>query len=386
MDAEAKYRKALALSQKLGDDDPKRHPASKADRRARWANSATSLRSKRAGKRSPSAMIRTVIAMLQKAVAATLRLDRPPIPSLADVRMNFGNGLAEEGKRSEAVHSSGCGDQRCGRSLTDDNPAVTRFRIGLAASHMNLGDALGDGQAVRAGARDSARRLPSWKAWREQNPAVTEIRTAEAGSLLATSATHGGRGQASGGGMRDRSALGSLQKLADENPEALELRPGPVEGYPAERPRRRDVGPRGSEPEAEAEQPQGARDRPEAGRRQPEATSYTAAAWRGGPTAPGRGGRARPTAEARGGFDRARRSPRAVRSTRTRRDADTARYLAPPLARARAVLLRPARPAGAAADARRALNLLGGLPSASGEQWSRRPAQRGARRPGRSGR
>ena len=101
-EAEAEYRKALAIRQKLADDNP----------------AVTEFRSR-----------------------------------LADSHNNLGVLLRETGKpaEAEAEYRKALAIQQ---KLADDNPAVTEFRSDLAVSHDNLGmPAVGDGQAGGGGGR-----------------------------------------------------------------------------------------------------------------------------------------------------------------------------------------------------------------------------------------
>ena len=134
-EAEAEYRKALAIQQKLADDNP-----AVTDFRSSLAISHNILGNLLAvtGRSSEAeAEYRKALAIQQK-----LADDNPAVTEfrnrLAISHNNLGNLLSDTGKPSEAeaeyrkalaIH----------QKLADDNPAVTEFRGFLAASHANLG-------------------------------------------------------------------------------------------------------------------------------------------------------------------------------------------------------------------------------------------------------
>ena len=137
-EAEAEYRKAIALLQKLADDYP-----AVTEFRSGLAGSLNNLGLlvNQTGRQSESeAEFRKAIALIQK-----LADDNPAVTHfhylLAGNRSNLSVTLAATGKVLEAE-----AEQRKAiallQKLADDNPAVIIFRMALATSHRNLGDSL----------------------------------------------------------------------------------------------------------------------------------------------------------------------------------------------------------------------------------------------------
>ena len=149
-EAEAEYRKAMAIGQKLADDNP-----AVTGFRSDLANSHNNLGILLSDTGKPSeaeAEFRKAIAIVAEAGRRQPRRHRIP-QHLANNHDNLGFLLSGMGKPSEAgtelrkaiaVH----------QKLADDNPAVIEFRKGLANNHNSLACAtVGDRQADGGGGR-----------------------------------------------------------------------------------------------------------------------------------------------------------------------------------------------------------------------------------------
>jgi serine/threonine protein kinase len=171
----------------------------------------------RAGRLSDAeAECRTALAIRQKLVD-----DNPAVTefrsSLAQSHFGLGSALIFTGRLSEAEAEYGTA-LAIRQKLADDNPAVAQFDMDLAATHHNLGillPARGKSSEAEAGLRMAiaiAQRLAN------DNPAVTDYR-----SLLTTGHGYLGvlllqMGKPTEAEAECRTALAIVQKLADDNP------------------------------------------------------------------------------------------------------------------------------------------------------------------------
>ena len=149
-EAEAEFRKAMAIYQKLADDDP-----AVTDYRndLAWSHRAlANLLSKTGKPAEAEAEYRKAVAIRQKLVDDN-PADTGFRSSLADSHFDHGILLSNTGKpaEAEAEYRKALAIRQ---KLADDNPADTGFRSSLADSHFNLGDpAVEDGQASGGGGR-----------------------------------------------------------------------------------------------------------------------------------------------------------------------------------------------------------------------------------------
>ena len=364
-EAEAEFRKALAILQKLADDNPAvtqfRSDLAGSHNNLGWLLQQT-------GKSSEAeAEYRKALAIQQK-----LADDNPAVTEfrsdLAVSHNNLGNLLSDTGKSSEAEaeYRKALAIQQ---KLADDNPAVTDFRSRLAVSHNNLGNLLSSTGKSSEAEAEYRKALAIQQKLADDNPAVTEFR-----SYLATSHNNLGMllsetGKPSEAEAEYRKALAIQQKLADDNPAVTQF-PRVPGGQPRQ-PRHGCCRRRASRRRrrlSTARHWRSGRSSPTTTRKVPEYRSRLA--WRTAtPTSPTCSARSARLAEALDAYERAI----AVREPLVQEHPKTTNYrsgLASDLPATRGQARRDmGDPAGAAADARRALALYDGLPSRSGEEW-----------------
>ncbi len=221
-EAEAEYRRALAIHQKLTDDNP----ANTAFRSA-LAHSHHDLgyllrQTLKPAEAEPE--FRKALALQQK-----LADDNPAVTEFRD-RLGFSHQrlgvlLAGAGKSSEAeaelrkalaLHEK----------LADDNPAVTEFRSRLAEDHVDLGNLLlnttkpADAEAEYRKATALSQKLA------DDSPAVTQFRINLAWSQNALAGLLSNTGKPAEAEAEYRKAMALFQKLADDNPAVTEFRSG----------------------------------------------------------------------------------------------------------------------------------------------------------------
>ena len=169
-EAEAEYKKALAILQKLADDNP----------------AVTGFRDDLAASHS------NLVAVLWST------------GKLAEAEAECRTGLTIQQK------------------LADDNPAVTDFRGRLADSHNNLGVLLsGTGKPAEAEA-EHREALAIRQKLADDNPAVTGLRSRVANSHLNLGGLLVKLGRLAEAEVESRKALAMVQKLAGDHPESLE--------------------------------------------------------------------------------------------------------------------------------------------------------------------
>ena len=362
-EAEAEYRTALAIQQKLADDNP-----AVTEFRSSLATSHNNLGillSQTGKPAEAEAEYRKALAIRQK-----LADDNPAVTEfrsdLAGSHNNLGILLAETGKpaEAEAEYRKALAIRQ---KLADDNPAVTEFRSRLADSHNDLGILLSStGKPAEAeaeyrkalailpeaGRRQPRRhRIPQQPGGQPQQPRHTAVADGQAG---------GGGGRVPHG--RWRSARSWPTTTPPSPNSAAAWRTATTTSASCWRQT-------GKPAEAEAEYRMALAISAEAGRRQPEGPRLPRRRWpRATATSPScsaaSAARPRPATAASGPSRSARRWSR-----RTPRSRCTAAHLAESLRRRGLARRDLGDPAGAAADARRALALYDGLPSRSGEEW-----------------
>ena len=271
----------------------------------------------------------------------------------------LGNLLAVTGKSLEA-EAEYCKRWRIQQKLTDDNPAVTESPQPSGRAYNNLGNLL-PGTDKLAGGGGRVPQGTGENSWLATTPAVTQFR-----GYLSASHANLGRLLMSNPGKslevgRVSEALAIQQKLADDNPAVTQFREFLAESHS-------NLGillsNTGKSTEAEAEyrkalaiQQKLANDNPKV----PEFRKY--------------GGQP-PTPESPTRSARSAGRPRPATATNGRSPSESLIEEAPKTTSYCADLLfsglsrdQTGDPAGAAADARRALALYDGLPSRSGEEW-----------------
>ena len=213
-EAEAEFRRALEIYQKLADDNP---AVTKFRKRLAYSHYDLQYLLSDTGKPAEAeAEVRKALALLQK-----LADDDPAVTQfrsdLANSHNALGYLLLNTGKPAEAE-----AELRKGlalyRKLVDDNPAVTEFRNRLAYIHFNLGRRLsGMGKPAEAEA-EFRKALALWQKLADDSPDVTEFRSrpdwchdALANLLLKTFKPAEAEAEY-------RRAMALWQKLADDNP------------------------------------------------------------------------------------------------------------------------------------------------------------------------
>jgi tetratricopeptide (TPR) repeat protein len=357
-EAEAELKKVLALRQKLADNNPTVYFRAAL---ARTMNSLATLLGQTGRSAESFAMIRTAIAILQKAVA-----DDPAQTNLQELlgttRMNFANGLYQENKLSEAV-----AEHRAAitiwKKLTDDNAAVIRFRYALALNHLNLGLSLKGKPSEQE--REYREAISVLQRLVQENPAVTQYQFVEAVTHTNIGALLVDTGRPAEAEPEYRSALRNLQKLVEDHPEVPHYRKTLWEC----RRRRGDMQRAAGKPAAaEAEY----REAVALGQKLVDENPRNLDYRRELPPVYGllaevvrKLGR---SAEAREGFDRAIALMEQLVNENPAQTEFRSQFAS--MLCGRGLFRRDLRdPAGATADVRRALSLLEGVPSGSGEKW-----------------
>jgi len=361
-EAEAEFRKEQALFQKLVDENPV-----VTQFRSALAGSHDYLgwMLHQMGKTSEAdAEYRTAQAIHQK-----LADENPAVTqfrsALAVSNYLLGNLLAVTGKslEAEAQYRKALAIQQ---KLADDNPAVTDFRNRLALSHNNLGNLLSSTDKSSEAEAEYRKALAIQQKLAGDNPAVTQFR----GFLSASHANLGrllmfNPGKSLEAGAEYRKALAIQQKLADDNPAVTQFREFLAESHGNLGNLLSNTG-KSSEAEAEyrkalAIQQKLAADNPKV----PEFRNNLASAHTNIADVVRSLGR---LAEAHDGYERAI----AVRESLVQEDSKSTSYrssLASSFRRRGLACRETGDPAGAAADARRALGLYDGLPKRSGVEW-----------------
>ena len=188
LEAEAEYRQAMALYQKLADDHP-----TVTDFRKRLADCHNQLGVLLMGtgtKADADVELREAQRIRRK-----LADDYPGVTEfrklLADSHFDRGFLMVTQSRPAEAE-----AEYRQAvalyRRLVDDHPTITEFRSSLAASHDNLAGALAAEPASRPRPRSSiARRWPSTRSWPTTIPPCTALKS---GSGTSTRSSKGPRG------------------------------------------------------------------------------------------------------------------------------------------------------------------------------------------------
>jgi len=361
-EAEAEFRKEQELFQKLADDNPAvtqfRNALAGSHDYLGWMLHQT-------GKTSESdAEYRTALEIHQK-----LADDNPAVTqfrsALAVSNYLLGNLLAVTGKslEAEAEYRKALAIQQ---KLADDNPAVTDFRNRLALSHNNLGNLLSNTRRSSEAEAEYRKALAIQQKLADDNPAVTQFR-----GFLSACHTNLGRllmfnpGKSLEAAAESRKALAIQQKLADDNPTVTQFREFLAESHGTLGDLLSKTG-KSSEAEAEyrkalAIQQKLADDNPKV----PRYRDYLASAHTDIADVVRSLGR---LAEAHDSYERAI----AVRESLVQEDPKSTSYrssLASSIRRRGLARRETGDPAGAAADARRALALYDGSSSRSGEEW-----------------
>ncbi len=219
-EAEAEYRKAMGVFQRLADDNP---AVVLFHGLLAVSHNNLGLLLSETGKPSEAeAEYREAMALKQK-----LADDNPAVTqfrsNLANSHMNLGLLLSETGKPSEA-EAEYREAMALQQKLANDNPAVADFRQFLAMSHEYLGRLLyGTGKPSEAEA-EYREATAVFQKLAGDNPAVTDFRNLLAmshdnlGELLA------GTGRPMEAKAEYRKAIGLHQRLVDDNPAVARFR------------------------------------------------------------------------------------------------------------------------------------------------------------------
>ena len=178
-EAGAEYRQALAIRQKLADDNP----------------AVTEFRSLEASSHN----------------------------NLGYLLSNTGRPMEAETENRKALEIR--------QKLVDDNPAVTEFRIRLAVSHNNLGNLLWETGRPIVAVAEHRRALEIRQKLADDNPAVTEFKSDLAQSHNNLGWMLSNTGQPAAAEAEYRKALAIWQTLADDNPAVTELRHALANSY-----------------------------------------------------------------------------------------------------------------------------------------------------------
>ena len=214
-EAEAEYRKALAIQQKLADDNP-----AVTEFRSGLAHSHNNLGILLCETGKPA----EAEAEYRKALAIYRKL-ADDNPAVTDFRSRPGEQPQQPrhpavGRRAGRRRRRPSSAQALAiyQKLADDNPAVTDFRDRLADSHNNLGDPAGEtGRAVGGGGRVPRGDRRSSRSW----PTTTPPSPSSAAAWRTATTP---RPPAAGGPARRRRRPSSAsrpwrsRKLADDNP------------------------------------------------------------------------------------------------------------------------------------------------------------------------
>ena len=217
-EAEAELRKALAIYQKLADDNP-----AVTDFRSGLAQNHFTLGHVLSSMGKPVA----AEAEYRKALAIRQKLadDNPAVTwsrfSLAHSHDFLGGLLSNTGKPAEA-EAEFRKAMALYQKLADDDPAVTNFPNYLAWSHRARRPAVEDGQAGGGGGRVPQGAGDPAEAGRRQ-PRRTGFRSHLADFHLDHAILLSGTGKPAEGEAEYRKALAIRQKLADDNPAVTEF-------------------------------------------------------------------------------------------------------------------------------------------------------------------
>ena len=214
-EAEAEYRAALAILQKLADDQPRRHRIPQPP-----GAQPQQPRQPAAGKRASRRRRRPSTARRWRSTRSWPTTTPPSPNSAAAWRISHlqpRHPAAQTGKPAEAE-----AEYRAAlaiyRKLADDHPAVTEFRRGLADSHILLGNLLSQtGKAAEAEA-EYRTALAIYRKLADDHPAVTEFRRGLAVGHLNLGVLLSQTGKAAEAEDEYRAALTIYRKLADDNP------------------------------------------------------------------------------------------------------------------------------------------------------------------------
>ncbi len=226
-EAEAEFREALAIHQKLTDDNP-----ANTTFRSALAHSQSDLSYLllNTGKLAEAeAELRTALALYQK-----LADDNPAVTDfrfgLALGHKGLGNLLSQTGKPAEAE-----AEYRKAlalyQKLADDQPAVTWFRSNLAWSHRALADLLSKTGKPAESEAEYRKEPALWQKLADDNPAVTQFRSDLAWSHNNLGALLSKTGKPAEAEAECRKALALWQKLADDNPADTGFRSGLAWGH-----------------------------------------------------------------------------------------------------------------------------------------------------------
>ena len=218
-EAEAEFRKALAIYQKLADDNP-----AVTEFRSGLAGSHNNLGFLLADTGKPAeaeAEYRKALAIYQK-----LADDNPAVTefrsSLAGATTTSASCCGDTGKPAEA-EAEYRKAMAIHQKLADDNPAVTDFRSSLAKSHHNLGYLLSTPASRRRRRPSTARRWRSGRSWPTTTPPSPNSAAAwrqphNLGILLSNT------GKPAEAEAEYRKAMAIHQKLVDDNPAVTDFR------------------------------------------------------------------------------------------------------------------------------------------------------------------
>ena len=222
-EAEAEFRKALALHQKLADDNPAvtefrcglavqpHRPRrsccrARASRRRRRPSTARRWRSTRSWPTTTPPSPNSAAAWRGVTAAS------------ADLLSNTGKPAEAEAEYRKAL--------ALWQKLADDDPAVTDFRSSLADSHLNLGNLLSKTGKPAEAEAEYRKALAIQQKLADDNPAVTGFRSGLADSHFNLGILLSKTGKPAEAEAEFRKALAIRQKLVDDNPSDIDFRGG----------------------------------------------------------------------------------------------------------------------------------------------------------------
>jgi serine/threonine-protein kinase len=136
---------------------------------------------------------------------------------LAAVVAQLGSMLWRAGKPAEAEPELRTALE-IQQKLVDDNPAVTQFRATLASSHLGLGGVVSQTGKLAEAEAEVRTALAIYQKLADENPAVTRFRSALAASQSTLGVLLIASGKPSEAEAEYRAALQMMQKLADDSP------------------------------------------------------------------------------------------------------------------------------------------------------------------------